>query len=369
MRRKPGLKKTKLASFDKHLFVTTLILVILGLVAVADASAPQAMDSFSDKYFFFKQQSIWALLGVVVMFAVSFVNYKFWGKIAVPAFFVSIILLIVVLIPGMGLKTYGARRWISLGFTTFQPSELAKIAFVLYFAKLSSSQKSLISYTIPLGVLALLVMFQPDLGTTLVLVGTGMIQIFVSGVNLWHFFGVGIFGTLSAGALIFFSDYRKDRLMTFVNQTTDPLGKGYHIRQILMALGSGGVFGVGIGASRQKYLFLPEAATDSIFAVIAEEVGFTGSLIVIFLLLYFVSRAFAISVKAPDDFAKSLSVGIASWIGLQIFINLASMTALVPLTGIPLPFLSFGGTSLVMILVSTGILLNISRYAQKKRRR
>ena len=165
--------------------------------------------------------------------------------------------------------------------------------------------------------------------------------------------------------LIITSDYRRDRLLTFLEQTQDPLGKGYHIRQILFALGSGGIFGVGLGQSRQKYLFLPEAATDSIFAVIAEELGFVGALILIILLLVFIYKALRIVANAPDKFSQVLSAGLITWIGGQIFLNIASMVALVPLTGSPLPFISYGGSSLVTVLIATGILLNISRYESK----
>jgi len=211
-----------------------------------------------------------------------------------------------------------------------------------------------------------LIMLQPDLGTTLVVGLIGITQIYASGVSILYFLTSLAIGIISVGVLILVSPYRRDRLMTFFEVTKDPLGKGYHIRQILLALGSGGLFGLGIGQSRQKYLFLPEASTDSIFAAISEEIGFIGSFVLILIFAIFTYKAFRIASRAPDSFSKILAVGIAAWIGGQILLNIAAMTALTPLTGIPLPFFSYGGTSLSMILVSCGILLNISRYETKK---
>jgi cell division protein FtsW len=193
-------------------------------------------------------------------------------------------------------------------------------------------------------------------------------QIFVSGINFWYLLGAGLVGLISGIPLILFSPYRKERLLTFLHASQDPLGNSYHMRQILLGLGSGGIFGVGLGASLQKYSFLPEASTDSIFAVIAEELGLIGGLLVITLFIYFTIRVLKIAQNAPDIFSKTLAVGIASWIAGQAFLNIASMVGLVPLTGIPLPFISYGGSSLVMILVACGILLNISKYAEKTRK-
>ena len=209
-------------------------------------------------------------------------------------------------------------------------------------------------------------MLEPDLGTTLIVGTIGMVQIFLSGIAIVPFLGWIFSAIVSVAVLIMISPYRRDRIMTFLEVGSDPLGKEYHIRQILLALGSGGLFGLGIGQSKQKYLFLPEASTDSIFAAIAEEIGFIGSVALVALFAYFVFKAIKIAAKAPDQFSKILAIGITAWIGGQIILNLSSMTALTPLTGIPLPFFSYGGTSLLMILASCGILLNISRYATKK---
>lgn len=356
--------KSKINPTFRRLFVLTSLLVILGLVAVADASAPLAISKFNDRFYFVRQQAIWAGFGMVLMVVTSMVNYKFWQKLATPLFLLSVTALLLVFIPGFGTKIMGARRWIDLGFTTFQPAEFVKLAMILFIAKVADRNKKLFSYFVPLGLVSGLIMFQPDLGTTMVIILTTLAQIFVSGINLYLFFGTGVVSSVIVFILIYFSDYRRARLMTFLNSADDPLNKGYHIRQILLALGSGGFFGVGIGASRQKFLFLPETATDSIFAVIAEEVGFFGSVALLSLFVAYLVFGFKIIKAAPDKFSKMLAVGIVSWICIQTFLNVGSMLALVPLTGIPLPFISFGGTALVMMLLATGILLNISKYAK-----
>jgi cell division protein FtsW len=352
-------------SVDKNFFYITVILTVLGLIAVADASAPQALNVFNDKFYFFKQQSVWAVIGFISMLIASQINYKIWEKLATPAFVVSVLFLIAVLLPGVGSKFLGARRWIYIGPISIQPAEFVKLSLAIYLAKVASKEKQLLSYFIPLVIVVVLIMLQPDLGTTLVVLSVGMSQIFVSGINLLYFFGASIIGLLGSAGLILTSSYRRARLMTFFSLSKDPLGKDYHIRQILLALGSGGLFGVGLGQSRQKFLFLPEAATDSVFAVIAEEIGFIGALVIIFLLFLYIASAFKIAKNAPDKFAQVLGTGIVFWISTQVIFNIGSNVALVPLTGIPLPFFSYGGSALTMLLFASGILLNISKYEKK----
>lgn len=358
-------KQTK--KIDSKLFFIIFLLLTLGLIAVADASAPQALNLFNDKYYFVKQQLLWGGIGVISLLVASRLNYTFWEKIATPLFWISVLVLILVLIPGLGTKFLGARRWLFLGNLSFQPSELTKLTLAIYLAKLSTKEKHLMAFVIPMAAVAGLIMLQPDLGTTIVTVGIALSQIFYSGINLFHFAGIGVLGGVTGVLYILSSSYRRARFLTFLNQSQDPLGRDYHIRQILLALGSGGILGAGLGQSRQKYLFLPEAATDSIFAIIAEEVGFIGSIILISIFAAFVFRAFKIAQEAPDKFSQTLALGITTWIGGQAFLNIASMVALTPLTGIPLPFFSYGGNSLVMILLACGILLNISRYGHGKK--
>jgi cell division protein FtsW len=362
--RKLSLKKQK-SEVDRGLLFLTLALVLVGVVAVADASAPQAVNVFGDKFYFARQQLVWGALGIVGLFIASKVHYLFWEKLATPIFILSILFLVVVLIPQIGTEALGARRWIVLGTVSIQPSELVKFGLAVYLAKVAAKGKGLLSYFLPLAAVLGLIMLQPDLGTALVVGAIGMVQILLSGINLFYFLvAIGV-GAVSSFILIITSSYRRERLMSFLEQTQDPLGRSYHIRQVLLALGSGGLFGVGLGQSRQKYLFLPEAATDSVFAIIAEELGFVGAAILIFLFAFYVYKAFKIVRGAPDKFSQILGAGLLAWIGGQTFLNIGSMVALVPLTGVPLPFISYGGSALVMVLVSTGILLNISKHVSR----
>lgn len=354
-------------TIDRSFLILVFSMVILGLLAVADVSAPQALNMTGDKFYFLKQQLVWSAIGVVVLLIASRIHYSFWEKIATPFFAICLILLLVVLLPSLGFKALGARRWIPLGFFSLQPSELVKLGLAMYLAKVAAKSKGALSYFVPLLVVTALVMFQPDLGTTLVVALIGLSQIFVSGVNFWYFGGAILAGGLAGAVLILTSAYRRARLETFFEMTADPLGKSYHIRQVLLALGSGGFFGVGLGSSRQKFLFLPEASTDSIFAVIGEELGLVGAIAVIALFGYFIYKGFSIARHAPDKFSQVLATGLTVWIGGQAFLNVASMVALVPLTGIPLPFFSYGGSSLVMVLAACGILLSISRYGHAEK--
>lgn len=367
MKRKPVKLVKQKAQIDKGFLGLVLFFVFFGLLAIADASAPQALNNFGDKFYFLRQQAMWAVVGTVAMLVVSKIHYSFWEKIASPFFYFTVFLLVIVLLPNFGIHALGARRWIDLGFMSFQPSELIKFSLCIYLAKVAMSNKGVASYFVPLVLIVGLVMLQPDLGTTLIITAIGFAQIYLSGINIMYFVGALVTGAIATMGLILTSPYRKARLLTFFETTSDPLGKGYHIRQILLGLGSGGLFGVGLGQSRQKFLFLPEASTDSIFAIIGEEVGFVGSVILILLFLYLVIRIFKIAGNAPNTFTKIMTFGIGSWIGSQVFLNIASMVSLVPLTGIPLPFVSYGGSSLVTIMIACGIVLGISKYSTIKR--
>ncbi len=366
--RKSKLSKQKV-SIDKSFLILIIVFVFVGLIAIADASAPQALNTYGDKFYLFKQQLMWAGIGFTALFVTSKIHYSFWEKLATPLFFVSLALLIVVLLPHLGFKALGARRWIDAGIFSIQPSEIIKLSLAMFLAKVASKNKTAMSYFLPLVIVAGLIMLQPDLGTTLVVAVIGLSQIFVSGISPLYFAGALGVGALGTYLLILISPYRKERLLTFLQAERDPLGSSYHIRQVLLGLGSGGIFGVGLGASRQKYLFLPESSTDSIFAVIAEELGLVGGFAVILLFVYFVFKGVRLAISAPDTFARVLALGITAWIGGQAFFNIASMVALVPITGIPLPFISYGGSSLVTVLSACGILLNIGKYALHTKRR
>ena len=349
---------------DRGLFWLTCLLLVLGILALADVSSPLALSTFGDSFYFVKQQVVWGALGFVILLVSSHIHYSFWKKLAPVIFGVSIVTLIAVLLPGVGSKLLGARRWIVLGPLNFQPAELVKLSLAMFFAWAYDRQLPYWVYIVTLGALGGLIMLQPDLGTTLVVLSVGLIQLFLAGIPFLKLGGVLFGGGILGALLIMFSSYRRARLATFLQSSTDPLGSSYHIRQILIAIGSGGLFGVGLGQSRQKYLFLPETATDSIFAVIAEEIGFVGGVIFICLLAFFLYKTIKIARQAPDRFSMLLAAGVSAWLGGQMLLNIASMVSLTPLTGIPLPFFSYGGSSLIMILFAVGVLLNISKHAK-----
>lgn len=346
---------------DWFLVILVLGLTIFGLIMVANASVVEAYRDFGDKLYYFKLQLQWAGIGLLGFLLASIFNYQRLKRFAVPLLVVSILFLALVLVPGLGTKISGAQRWLGIGNFHFQPAELAKLTFVLYLAAFMSQKKNLWPFLILLGLLIGLIVLEPDLGTAVVIAATGMVVYFASGAPILWLGGLIVVGFLTGLGLIFSSSYRKERILTFFNPTRDPLGASYHIRQILLALGSGGLFGLGLGQSRQKYEYLPAAATDSIFAVIAEELGFVGSLIIIILFLLLIWRGFKIAKEAPDKFGLLLATGIISWIGFQTLINLSAIVALVPLTGMPLPFISYGGSSLILIMTACGILVNISK--------
>lgn len=353
-------------SVDRGLFLLTILLSGIGILAVADASAPQALTYFKDSFFYVKQQLQWGILGTVLLIINTRIHYSYWKKVSVYIFWANIILLVLVLLPGLGTKALGARRWLNFGFFSFQPSEVMKLTLTIYMAHLVEIGKPLKVFLTTLGIVGALVMLQPDLGTTIILISIGFIQLFAAGVPILSLAGVGLGGMIFGLLLILSSDYRRQRLLTYLSSTDQSSSSSYHIKQVLIALGSGGLFGVGLGQSRQKYLFLPESATDSVFAIISEEVGFVGSVIMIGLLMVFLSRCIRVAKNSPDRFSSILAVGVTAWIASQIFLNIGSMVALTPLTGVPLPFFSYGGTSLTAILFSVGILLNISRYAKTR---
>lgn len=365
-----GLKSQK-QSFDFPLVAATFVLVFFGLVMIYDASVVAALRDFGDKLYYFKNQLIWVSIGTIAMFAASFVDYHKFIK-AAPLFLVtSLILLVLVLAPFIGTKVYGARRWINIASFTFQPSELAKLALIFYQAYIMSKFKNYkVRFTdiiyvlfLPAFLLTGLVLLEPDLGTALVFVGISASMYFIGGGSIWHF-ALMIPATVAAAVVaILTHPYRISRLKSFLDPSFDPLGASYQINQILIALGSGGLLGVGIGASRGKFDFIPEVHSDAIFAVVAEELGFLGGLIFISLLLFLISRGVGIAREAKDFEGKVLAAGITGLIAIQAFLNLGSIVALVPLTGIPLPLISYGGSSLLVTMFAIGILLNIRKQS------
>ncbi len=345
-----------------RLLVLTLILLCIGIVAVYNASSVDAFNTFGNKYHFALQQLKWALIGLFLMVISINLPLAALRRLSFPIFLFSLLLMIIVIIPGVGTKVLGARRWINLSGFTLQPSELLKLTLMLYLSSWLQNPKTLPQFlTILLPVLGL-TMLQPDLGTAIIISSSSFLLFYLSGTPLKHLFTlIGIVSVLGL-LLILISPYRKDRLTTFLDPTSDPLGRSYHINQVLIALGSGGLTGVGLGRSRQKYEYLPEAPSDSIFAIIAEETGFLGGLFLIGLFVYFLRSCFNIALNAKDHFHQLLAAGISSWLLTQFLLNLGAMTALVPLTGIPLPLISYGGSALITTLAAIGLLINITRH-------
>lgn len=351
---------------DYLLLSAIVILTIFGVIMVYNASVFEAFRIFSDKYYFLKNQFIWAVIGLILMSVASKIPLELVKRLSFPSLIISLFLLIIVLIPGIGTKVMGARRWINLGSFTLQPTELVKLALTVYLAAWLAKQKPLLPFLGLLGLIGGLIMLQPDLGTTIIISFTAVATYYLSGAPILTFLFIGLFGFVSGLGFIFSSSYRKERLLTFFNPSRDPLGSSYHIQQALIAIGSGGLWGLGLGQSRQKYQFLPQVTTDSIFAIIAEELGFIGSSLVIFLLVFIILRTFKVARYAPDNFTRLLTAGIGCWLGIQSLINIAAMVSLLPLTGVPLPFISYGGSSLIVSLTAMGLVLNISRYQVKR---
>ncbi len=344
-----------------------IVLALFGLLMVFESSNVSAYSDFGDKYHYVKDQFRGLVVGLTGMGIASFIPYKKYYQWSLPFLIITIITLFTVFVPGIGVNAYGASRWINLGFMNFQPTEMAKLSLVLYLsAWLSEKEKGkLLPFLMLLGLIIGLVMLQPDMGTAIILTSIAIIMYYLSGANIMHF--VALIPSLILGVvfLAISSPYRLKRLMTFLNPSQDPLGSSYHIRQILIALGTGGLTGVGLGSSLQKYQYLPEATTDSIFAIIGEEFGFLGSLALIMVFIFFLLRILKIIKNTHDPYSYLLGSGILVYFGCQIAVNLGAIVAILPLTGVPLPFISFGSSNLVISLAAVGILINISKSSSK----
>jgi cell division protein FtsW len=349
---------------DRLLLISVVLLTFFGLFMIYDASNFVAYRDFGDKYHYIKDQFLWIILGLGVMTFFSHFNYRKLYFLALPILCAALILLILVFIPGIGVSLLGAHRWINLKFTFLQPAEFVKLALAIYLAAWFSSKEKgrLPAFLLLMGLVLGLVMAEPDMGTTIVVLIEALVIYFLSGANMLYFSIivplVGLLGYLS----IKMSNYRAQRLDAFLNIGSNLESSSYHVKQILIALGAGGLTGVGLGSSLQKYAYLPESATDSIFAIIAEELGFIGATCLILFYMYIIYRCIKIAVNSKDNFGKLLAGGMTTFLAIQTIINLAAQTALVPLTGIPLPFISYGGSSLIVDLAAIGILLNISKH-------
>lgn len=348
---------------DFTLLITVVILTFFGLFMIYDVSSFVAFKDFGNKYHYVSSQFLWAMLGFGALTFFSLFNYHKLYALALPILSVALVLLILVFIPGIGVGILGAHRWIDTKLFILQPAEFIKLALAIYLAAwFSNKEKGRLSAFLLLMSLVLgLVMAEPDMGTAVVILAEALAIYFLSGANIFYFSLivplVGLLGFL----FIKISPYRLKRLEAFLNINTSLESSSYHVKQILIALGSGGLTGIGLGNSLQKYAYLPEGTTDSIFAIIAEELGFVGATVLIILFIYIIYRCFYIAINAKDNFGKLLAGGIATFMASQAIINLAAQTALVPLTGIPLPFISYGGSALIVDLAAVGILLNISK--------
>ena len=358
----------KYRNVDGVLLGAIIVLLLIGLLMTYSSSAVKGYLYFDDPYHYLKMEIIWVTLGLVAMTVAVLLDLRLLYNWAKPILYVAIILLIIVKIPGLGKTVNGATRWIGLGPLSIQPSEVIKLSMVLIMARLLSAnphniqsfRKGLLPCLGLLVVVCGLIMLQPDLGTTLVILATTFFILIAAGARMSHITGLGMAGLAMVVAAIAAAPYRMRRIFAFLDPWADPSGKGYQSIQSLLALGPGGLFGLGFGQSRQKFLYLPENHTDFIFAMIGEEFGFVGASLVVMLFFLVIWRGFRIAINAPNNFLGLFALGLTSLIGIQAMINMGVVTGVLPVTGITLPFLSYGGTSLVFTMIGVGLLLNIS---------
>ncbi len=368
---KKQIDKNIKSEFDSVIFYTTMTLVFIGIIMVFSASFVQSAFKHGDSYYFLKRNTIYATLGFISMITMSNIDYRFWKKNAKVIGIVSVVLLLLVLTP-LGIKANGARRWLGFGAFTIQPAEIAKFATIIITAKLIEKRydnmKSLTKGVLPLllipGLFFALIMLQPNMSTAGTIILVTFVMIFVAGLNMKFVIamfgsGVGLFLLLALT-----SEYRLKRILSFLDPFQDPLGNGYQVIQGLYALGSGGLFGMGLGKSQQKWFYIPEPQNDFIFAIIGEELGLIGCAVVIMLFVILVYRCVRIALNCKDIFTCMVVIGIGAQIGIQAALNIAVATSSMPVTGVALPFISYGGTSLIIFMSAVGIVLNISKHVK-----
>ena len=344
-----------------------ILISVFGLFFVFEASSVRSFTESGDSFMYLKRQTVWLFVGICAMIFFSFFNYRKLYSLSIILMSVAIGLLFIVLLPGFGHSAGGARRWIDLGFFRLQPTEFAKVATVIYLSSwfLKPEKKRFFSFVLLMGLLMGLIVLQPDMGTAIIIFSVGISIYFLAGYDL-HF--LLFFLPAAFGGFYFLaktSPYRFRRIMAFFDPDLDPLGITYHISQILISLSSGGIFGRGFGASRQKYLFLPEAHTDSIFAIIGEEIGYVGSVLLLFALFFFLYTIYKVARDTQDRFGQLLAGGIFAFFAIQMVVNLSGMVNLLPLTGVPLSFISYGGSHVLTSFMMAGIAINIARQIKK----
>lgn len=373
----PTARSRKRANADGLLLGVTLLLAFMGLVMVFSASAVMAGNRFHDSLFFLKRQMAWLALGFLVLHIVSRLDYTVWRKLALPILAVTAVLLILVLIPSLGLMIKGARRWLPLGPISVQPAEIVKLATVFYLAAfLAKGQDRVREFTsglipplIVVGLLGGLILLQPDLGTVALIGLVTFGLLFLGGARISHLAGLVLVMVPLAAALVLRSSYRRQRLMTFLDPWADPSAAGFQVTQSFLAFGNGGLFGVGLGEGKQKLFFLPEAHTDFVLALVGEELGLIGTATLMALFGVLVFKGFQIAGRAREPFGRYLAMGITLLIAFQVLFNAGVATGLLPTKGLTLPFVSYGGSSVVMSLLGVGILLSISRDRQGGRQK
>lgn len=364
------VKKEKKWRIDFLLLFSVILLVAFGVLMVYSASFYSAQLTCGDSMFFMKKQLVGAIIGLASMIILYFIDYRFLKKLKWISLIVSLVLLLLVFVPSIGVKVYGARRWINLGFFTLQPSEIAKFGFIIFasssLAKMQRQVKSfkgILPTLIAGGIICCLIILEPNMSITICVGVTMITMLFVGGARFKHFCFLAIPIALLVPLLIILEPYRLRRLVAFLDPFASASSEGFQLVQSLYAVGSGGLFGVGLFNSRQKYLFLPFAESDFIFSIIAEEFGFVGSCVLILVFGIIIARGIIIAMKAPTRFGSYLASGITTIIAVQLVVNIAVVTGSIPPTGLPLPFISAGSTSLVMFMSAIGVLLNIDKQS------
>jgi len=363
----------KSGRYNIWLIISLVLLILIGFIFVYSSSMYSAQLNYGDKFYFLKKQIIGALIGVVALLFTANFNYQLYNKYKIPIIIVSLVLLALVFIPGLGVSNYGAQRWIKMPGFTIQPSEIAKFGFVIFCSAYLSKNKD-ITHTfkgiIPIlvagGLMCLLIMLEPNMSITICVGLVMFIMLFIGGAKIKHFLILGV-PVLALGILlVVIEPYRMERLVAFINPWANPQGEGYQLIQSLYGLSAGGLFGVGIFNSRQKYLFLPFSESDFIFSIIGEETGFFGCLFVIILFGIMIYQGIKISMQAKDRFGSYLACGIVAVIATQVLVNIAVVSGSIPPTGVPLPFISAGSTALVVFMAAIGILINIQKQSREK---
>ncbi|AOZ91675.1 stage V sporulation protein E [Paenibacillus crassostreae] len=360
------------SSPDLWILLCILGLLSIGIVMVYSAGSVLGFHDYGDSFYFVKRQLLFAGLGIAAMFVTANLDYRIWTKYAKAGLVICFIMLVIVLIPGIGNVRGGARSWLGISSFGIQPSEFMKLGMILFLAHWLSQEKfnitlfskGLLAPLTLIGTAFGLIMLQPDLGTGSVMFGASMLIVFAAGARMKHLGMLGLVGIVGFVGLILAAPYRLKRITAFLDPWSDPLGSGYQIIQSLYAIGPGGLGGLGLGMSRQKYSYVPEPQTDFIFSILAEELGFIGGMIVLLLFLILIWRGMRIAMTIPDSFGSLLAVGIVGMIAIQVIVNIGVVIGLMPVTGITLPLISYGGSSLTLMLTALGILLNLSRYAR-----